>query len=58
MAMTGSPPLTKEIKRKILGENAARLHGIDIEALRTLSQAEDLTAGGLREPWSVARQPA
>lgn len=58
LAMTGAPPLTKEIKRKILGENAARLHGIDLEALRRLAEAEDLTGDGLREPWSVARQTA
>jgi uncharacterized protein len=58
MAMTASPPLTKEIKRKILGENAARLHGIDIEALRRLSEEENLTGDGLREPWSVARSGA
>jgi uncharacterized protein len=58
LAMTGSPPLTKEIKRKILGENAARLHGIDLEALRRLAEEENLTADGLREPWSVARSGA
>lgn len=27
----GYPPLTKQAKRKILGENLARLHGIDID---------------------------
>ena len=26
------PPLTEQAKRKILGENLARLHGIDVEA--------------------------
>ena len=57
-AMTASPPLTREIKRKILGENAARLHGIDIDALRRLAEEEDLTGDGLREPWSVARSGA
>lgn len=30
----GYPPLTKQAKRKILGENLARLHGMDVEALR------------------------
>ena len=58
LAMTGSPPLTKDIKRKILGENAARLHDIDLGDLRSLAAAEDLTGDGLREPWSVARQTA
>src|ERR687885_2023536 len=28
----GYPPLTEQAKRKILGENLARLHGIDVEA--------------------------
>ena len=42
LAMTGSPPLTKDIKRKILGENAARLHDIDLGDLRSLAAAEDL----------------
>ena len=28
----GYPPLTDQAKRKILGENLARLHGIDVEA--------------------------
>jgi predicted TIM-barrel fold metal-dependent hydrolase len=58
LAMTGSPPLPKEIKRKILGESAARLHGIDLDALRRLAQDEDLTGDGLREPWSAAKETA
>ncbi len=28
----GYPQLTEQAKRKILGENLARLHGVDIEA--------------------------
>lgn len=44
--MTASPPLTKEIKRKILGENAARLRNIDLDALRRILEDESLT--GLR----------
>jgi predicted TIM-barrel fold metal-dependent hydrolase len=28
----GYPPLTEQAKRKILGENLARLHGIDVDA--------------------------
>ena len=28
----GYPPLTEQAKRKILGENLARLHGIDLGA--------------------------
>jgi hypothetical protein len=30
----GYPPLTKQAKRKILGENLARLHGMDVEATK------------------------
>jgi predicted TIM-barrel fold metal-dependent hydrolase len=30
----GYPPLTEQAKRKILGENLARLHGMDVDALR------------------------
>ena len=32
MTQYGWPPLTEQAKRKILGENLARLHGIDVEA--------------------------
>ncbi|HSG15671.1 MAG TPA: amidohydrolase family protein [Anaerolineae bacterium] len=31
----GYPPLTKQAKRKILGENLLRLHGMDVEATKT-----------------------
>lgn len=31
----GYPPLTEQAKRKILGENLLRLHGMDVEATRT-----------------------
>jgi hypothetical protein len=31
----GYPQLTDQAKRKILGENLARLHGIDVEAKKT-----------------------
>jgi uncharacterized protein len=30
----GLPPLTDEVKRKILGENLLRLHGMDVEATK------------------------
>jgi uncharacterized protein len=56
--LTASPQLTKDIKRKILGENAARLHRIDLDALRRVVKAESLTGDGLAEPWSVARAAA
>jgi predicted TIM-barrel fold metal-dependent hydrolase len=38
----GYPPLTREIKRKILGENAAQVYGIDLPAVRTRVAADDL----------------
>jgi len=31
----GYPPLTEQAKRKILGENLARLHGLDLDAKKT-----------------------
>jgi predicted TIM-barrel fold metal-dependent hydrolase len=55
----GYPPLTAEIKGKILGGNIARLHGLDVEELRA-STADDAferaKAEGLRPPWSGIRQ--
>ena len=52
-------PLTDEVRAKILAENFARLHGIDIEA-RKAKIADDEFArkrdgDGLREPWSTVR---
>jgi predicted TIM-barrel fold metal-dependent hydrolase len=38
----GYPKLTPEIKRKILADNAARLYGIDLEALRQRVATDDL----------------
>jgi predicted TIM-barrel fold metal-dependent hydrolase len=35
----GYPQLTKQAKRKILGENLARLHGIDVDAKRAQLRA-------------------
>jgi hypothetical protein len=32
----GYPPLTEQAKRKILGENLARLHGMDVDTLRRI----------------------
>jgi predicted TIM-barrel fold metal-dependent hydrolase len=47
----GYPPLTRDVKRKILGENYCRAHGIDVE------QAKASVRDGARthtkaEPWS------
>lgn len=53
----GHPPLTPEIKRGILGENFARQHNWDVDALK---RACALDRYGLQrqqkvEPWSVIR---
>ena len=39
----GYPELTPEIKRKILGENAARVYGIDAARARRVAQDDDLS---------------
>lgn len=58
----GYPPLTREVKRKILGENWAHMAGIDLA--RTVADIPlDETrrrqlAGDLNEPWSKARAAA
>ncbi len=38
----GYPELTRELKAKILGRNAARLYGIDLEAAGRRAQSDDL----------------
>jgi predicted TIM-barrel fold metal-dependent hydrolase len=38
----GYPKLTPEIKAKILGTNASRVYGIDLDAARRASRADDL----------------
>jgi predicted TIM-barrel fold metal-dependent hydrolase len=40
--MYGYPALTAETKRKILGENAAALYGVDIQATRRRITADDI----------------
>jgi predicted TIM-barrel fold metal-dependent hydrolase len=57
----GYPELTPEIRRKILGENAARLHGINpAEKLAKIKDDEFAVAkrDGLRLPWSGMREYA
>jgi uncharacterized protein len=52
-----SPPLTDEIKRKILGENFLRLHGIDPVELREKIKNDEWAQqrpDTLAEPWSTA----
>jgi uncharacterized protein len=40
--MYGYPALTPEVKRKILGENAAAVYGVDIAAMRRRITADDI----------------
>ena len=52
-------PLTDEVRAKILAENFARLHNIDIEAQKDKIAddefAQKRNGNGLREPWSTVR---
>jgi len=56
------PQITDDIRRRILGRNAAELHGLDIEALRA-AQADDefarrraeREADGTLAPWAALR---
>lgn len=55
----GVPPLTREDKRKILGLNMAKLHGIDVEqALAQIAgdEFEQLKRDGYQPPWSIIRR--
>ena len=40
--MYGYPALTAEVKRKILGENAAAIYGVDIQATRRQITSDDI----------------
>ncbi len=54
----GYPELTPDIKRKILGENMAQLHGIEIEQVKSRIKDDEwsrLRALGKAEPWSAHR---
>ncbi len=52
----GYPEMTREIKRKILGENWARMHGLDLKKLASEIPNDEARrtqlAGKLAEPWS------
>ena len=53
----GYPELTEEVKRKILGLNAARLLGIDLHEFRRVTgQHEFAKPRTLAEPWSELRK--
>jgi hypothetical protein len=55
----GYPELTDTVKRKVLGENLLRLHGIDADALKLHTANDDWArrraALGEVEPWSHLR---
>ena len=54
----GYPALTKEVKRGILGENFARAHGLDIEALKEMCRNDQygLENKVKAQPWSAIRE--
>lgn len=55
----GLPELTPEIKRLILGENAARIVGLDIERMKSEMEGDEFwDRGELAAPWSGAAQTA
>ena len=52
------PPLTMDIKRKILGENVAKLYGVDIDAKKRQLKGDEWSqrrAVGKAKPWSAHR---
>jgi uncharacterized protein len=57
----GYPALTPEIKADILGRNYARLHGIDLVALKAKIADDELSRQrrkGLAAPWSRLKTPS
>jgi predicted TIM-barrel fold metal-dependent hydrolase len=55
----GLPDVTEEVKRKILGLNAARLLGIDVDELRQQVDADEFgKPRELAEPWSSLKRQA
>jgi hypothetical protein len=54
----GYPPLTREIKEKILARNFARIHEIDLEEKRSAivnDRWSELRSRGKAAPWSHMR---
>jgi predicted TIM-barrel fold metal-dependent hydrolase len=57
----GYPPLTEQAKRKILGENYCRLHGLDVDEVKSKVTDDDWTrerATASSEPWATVRAAA
>jgi hypothetical protein len=55
----GFPPLTQEAKRKMLGENYCRLHGLDVDEVKGKVANDEWTQrrrdAPSAEPWSSVR---
>jgi predicted TIM-barrel fold metal-dependent hydrolase len=52
----GLPPLTEEVKRGILGRNAARVLGLDVDELKRETSGDEFAKPReLPEPWSALR---
>jgi predicted TIM-barrel fold metal-dependent hydrolase len=59
-AMYGYPALTPEVKRKIFGENAAALYGVDIQAMRrriTMDEINNVVLAHRDDPPAFPRGP-
>jgi uncharacterized protein len=58
----GFPPLTEETKRKLLGENYCRLHGLDVAEVKAKvandEWARQRSAAPSLEPWATVRGSA
>jgi len=52
----GFPPLTKEMKRQILGGNQVRISGLDLASMRAAAAGDNFDRlDGAMSPWSVVR---
>lgn len=50
------PPLTREMKRQILGENQARICGLDLEAMLAEAKGDEFDLGARdNQPWTEGR---
>jgi hypothetical protein len=51
---SGCPPLTRRLKEKILGQNAAAMLGLDIAALQQQTAGDRFSSRELSPPWGGA----
>ena len=55
----GVPPLTKEIKKKVLGENAKRIIGLDVDGMLAEAAGDEFSdRGELAAAWTGGRVAA